>query len=121
MALAAGCTVVLKASEKCPKTHQSLVKAFEEAGVPAGVINQVQVRREDAAEVTEALIAHKAIRKIDFIGSAPVGKVIGQLGARYLKPVLMELGGKGPSIVLDDADLQKAAKLCSMGGKSRSL
>lgn len=117
MAIAAGCTIVLKASEKCPMTHHCLLEAFEEAGVPAGVINSIQVRREDAAAVTEALIAHKAIRKVDFIGSQAIGRAIGSLCGKYLKPVLMELGGKGPAIVLDDADLEKAAKLCAMGGK----
>ena len=115
--LAAGCVVVLKASELCPKTHHLLVRCFEEAGVPKGVINVIQAKREDAAEVTEAIIAHKAIRKIDFIGSAAVGSQIGQVCAKHLKPILMELGGKGPAIVLEDGDLQKAAFLCAMGGK----
>jgi acyl-CoA reductase-like NAD-dependent aldehyde dehydrogenase len=90
--VAAGCSVVLKASEYCPYTHHLLVKIFQEAGLPAGVINVLQTRREDAAAVTEALIAHEHIRKVEFIGSAPVGKIIGQLGGKYLKPVLMELG-----------------------------
>ncbi|KAK5952189.1 hypothetical protein OHC33_006662 [Knufia fluminis] len=115
MALAAGCTIVLKASEKCPMTHHCLVEAFEEAGVLPGVINSIQVRREDAAAVTETIIAHKAIRKVEFIGSQAVGRSIGSLCGKYLKPVLMELGGKGPAIVLDDADLRKAATLCAMG------
>lgn len=117
MALAAGCTVVLKASELCPRTQHYIVEAFEEAGLPRGVINQIQVRREDAAVVTEAIIAHKEIRKVDFIGSQAVGKLVGQLCSKYLKPILMELGGKGPAIVLDDADLTKAAKLCAHGGE----
>lgn len=114
--LAAGCTVVLKASELCPKTHHLLVRCFEEAGIPKGTINVVQARREDAAEVTEAIVAHKAVRKIDFIGSAAVGSQIGQVCAKHLKPILMELGGKGPALVLEDADLQKAAFLCAIGG-----
>ncbi|KAF2622321.1 aldehyde dehydrogenase [Macroventuria anomochaeta] len=113
--LAAGCTVVLKASELCPKTHHLLVQCFEEAGIPKGVINVIQARREDAAEVTEAVIAHKAVRKVDFIGSGAVGSQIGQVCAKHLKPILMELGGKGPAIVLQDADLHKAAFLCAMG------
>ncbi|KAL6230839.1 hypothetical protein BDW75DRAFT_248385 [Aspergillus navahoensis] len=114
-ALAAGCTVVLKASELCPLLYRMLVDIFEEAGVPKGVINQVQVRREDAPAVTEALIAHPATRKVEFIGSAKVGKVIGQLASKYLKPVLMELGGKSPVIVLKDADLAIAAKNVAFG------
>ena len=114
--LAAGCTVVLKASELCPQTHHLLVRYLEDAGIPKGVINVIQAKREHAAEVTEAVIAHKAIKKIDFIGSAAVGSQIGQMCAKHLKPILMELGGKGPAIVLEDADLQKAAFLCAMGG-----
>lgn len=117
MALAAGCTLVIKASELCPRTHSILVECFEEAGFPKGVINVVQAKREDAAPVVEAIIAHKAIRKVDFIGSAAVGSKIGQVCAKYLKPVLMELGGKGPALVLEDADLEKTAFLCAMGGK----
>ncbi|KAF2109817.1 Aldehyde/histidinol dehydrogenase, partial [Lophiotrema nucula] len=115
MALAAGCAIVVKASELCPHTHSLLVDAFEEAGVPKGVINMIQARREDAAPVVEAIISHKAVRKVDFIGSAAVGSKIGQTCAKYLKPVLMELGGKGPAVVCEDADLEKAAGLCAMG------
>ena len=115
MVLAAGCTVVLKSSEKCPMTHHLLVECYEKAGVPAGVINAIQVGREQAAEVTEAIISHKAVRKVDFIGSAGVGRMIGQLAAKYLKPVLMELGGKGPALILEDANLEKAAKICALG------
>lgn len=115
MAIAAGCAIVVKASEKCPKTHHSLLEAFEEAGVPPGVINMIQTRREDAAAVTEAIISHKAIRKVDFIGSQAVGRIVGSLCGKYLKPILMELGGKGPALVLDDANLEKAAQLCALG------
>jgi len=113
--LGAGCTVVFKASELCPRTHHAIVEVFEEAGLPAGCLNQLQARREDGPAVTEALISDKAIRKVEFIGSANVGKIIGQLASKYLKPVLMELGGKSPALVLKDADLQQAAKLCAMG------
>lgn len=114
-AVAAGCSVVFKASELCPRTHFLITQAFVEAGVPDGVLNQIQVERGDAAEVTEAIIAHEAIRKVEFIGSAAVGRIIGQLAAKYLKPVLMELGGKCPAIILDDADLEEAAKLVALG------
>ena len=113
--LAAGCTVVFKASELCPAVHHSLVKAFTNAGLPPGCLNQLQARREDASSITESLIAHPAIRKIEFIGSATVGRMIGQLAAKYLKPVLMELGGKAPAIILRDADLKSAAELCVHG------
>lgn len=115
MAIAAGCAIVVKASEKCPMTHHCLLEAFEEAGVPQGVINMIQTRREDAAAVTETLISHKAVRKVDFIGSQAVGRIVGSLCGKYLKPVLMELGGKGPAIVLDDANLEQAAQFCALG------
>jgi acyl-CoA reductase-like NAD-dependent aldehyde dehydrogenase len=114
-AIAVGCTVVFKASEICPKTHAGIVAAFAESGCPAGVLNQLQTKREDAAKVTEVLIAHDAIRKVEFIGSAAVGRIIGQVAAKYLKPVVMELGGKCPAIVLEDADVEEAAKQCALG------
>ncbi|KAL1305048.1 hypothetical protein AAFC00_001989 [Neodothiora populina] len=114
-AIGAGCTVVLKASEQCPLTHASIVDIYRKAGSPPGVINSLQASREAAASMTEALIADERIRKIEFIGSAAVGRQIGATAAKYLKPVLMELGGKGPAIVLDDANIQKAAVLCAKG------
>lgn len=113
--LAAGCTVVFKASELCPRTHHGVVEAFLAAGFPTGVLNQIQAKREDAPSITEAVISHPAIRKVEFIGSAAVGKTIGQIAAKYMKPVLMELGGKNPAIVLKDADLKKAANLAVHG------
>lgn len=116
-ALAAGCTVVLKASELSPWSHQLILEAFEEAGLPSGVINQIQCSRKDAAQITEAVISHPALRKIEFIGSASVGKISGSVAARYLKPMLMELGDQSPAIVLDDADLKLAAECCVRGGE----
>ena len=113
-ALAAGCTVVMKASEMCPWTHQIILEIFEEAGLPAGALNQVQASRDKAAEVTEALIGHPAIRKIEFIGSANVGRIVGQTAAKFLKPVIMELGDQSPCIVCDDADIEKAALAIAM-------
>ncbi|PYH40469.1 aldehyde dehydrogenase [Aspergillus saccharolyticus JOP 1030-1] len=114
-AIGAGCTAVLKASELCPYTHSLIADVFTAAGAPPGVINFLCAARPDASEVTEYIIANKHIRKIDFIGSPGVGKIITATAARYLKPVLLELGGKCPAIVLDDADLQKAAERCARG------
>ncbi|KAK0247398.1 hypothetical protein LTS09_017475 [Friedmanniomyces endolithicus] len=114
-ALGAGCSVVLKASELSPLTHSLIVDIYHQAGLPPGVLNSLQTSRDNAAEITEHLIANPSIRKIEFIGSAAVGRIIGATAAKYLKPVLMELGGKGPAIVLDDANLQKAAVLCAKG------
>jgi acyl-CoA reductase-like NAD-dependent aldehyde dehydrogenase len=115
--IGASCSVVFKASELSPKTHHMLVEAFIEAGVPSGVINVIQTSREDAPAVTEALIAHRAIRKIEFIGSAGVGSKIAQVAAKYLKPVLMEMGDKAAAIILEDANFEEAAKTCIFGGQ----
>lgn len=116
--LGAGCSVVLKASELSPKTHHMLAQAFFDAGLPPATINVVQVHREDASTVTEALIAHPAVRKVEFIGSAAVGRIIGSLAGKHLKPVMLELGGKNAAIVLEDANVNSAAAKCAMGGES---
>jgi acyl-CoA reductase-like NAD-dependent aldehyde dehydrogenase len=113
--LACGNTVVLKASETCPATHRLIGKALREAGLPAGVINVVTNAPGDAAEVVSALIAHPAVRRVNFTGSTAVGRIIAQTAARHLKPVLLELGGKAPLVVLDDADLEEAANAATFG------
>ncbi|KAH8819311.1 aldehyde dehydrogenase domain-containing protein [Xylogone sp. PMI_703] len=113
--LIAGCTVVFKASELSPRTHHALVQLFYDAGLPRGAISKIQVDRPDAAEITETLIAHHAIKKVEFTGSNPVGSKIGQLCMKYLKPIFMELGGKSASIVLEDANLERAAELIVQG------
>ncbi len=114
-ALAAGCTVVLKASELCPQTYRMLCQVFADAGLPRGALNQIVVKREDASSVTEAIISHPAIRKVEFIGSAAVGSLVAQTCARHLTPILLELGGKAPAIVCRDANLAKAAATCAFG------
>ncbi|KAN0071820.1 Aldehyde/histidinol dehydrogenase [Elaphomyces granulatus] len=116
--LIAGCTVVFKASELSPRVHHALVQIFFDAGLPRDAINKIQCDRADAPEVTEALIAHHAIKKVEFTGSNPVGSKIGQLCMKYLKPIFMELGGKSAAIVLEDADLEKAAALIVRGAFS---
>jgi vanillin dehydrogenase len=113
--LAYGNTVVLKASEQCPRTHAAIVDALKDAGVPAGVINLVTNDPEDAAEVVEELIAHPAVRRINFTGSTRVGRIIAETAARHLKRVLLELGGNAPLVVLADADLERAAAAASFG------
>jgi delta 1-pyrroline-5-carboxylate dehydrogenase len=105
MPLACGNTVVLKASEMCPGTHRLIGTIFREAGFPPGVVNVVTNAPKDAGAVVDALIAHKAVRRVNFTGSSRVGKIIAKKCAEYLKPVLLELGGKSPLVVLDDADL----------------
>ena len=114
-ALAAGCTVVLKASELCPWTHQLILETFHAAGFPSSAINMIIADRPNGPQITETVISQPAIRKIEFIGSASVGRIIGSLCGKYLKPVLMELGDQSPAIVLDDSDLKRAAKLCAQG------
>ena len=113
--LACGNTVVLKASETCPGTHSLIAQALREGGVPPGVVNVVTHAAEDAPEVVEAMIAHKAVRRVNFTGSTPVGRIIAMHAARHLKPVLLELGGKAPMIVLEDADLDEAVKAAAFG------
>ena len=108
-------TVVLKASEICPRTHAAVVHALEDAGLPAGVINLVTNAPEDAADVVDELIAHPATRRINFTGSTRVGRIIAENAGRQLKRVLLELGGKAPMIVLGDADLDRAAAAASFG------
>jgi benzaldehyde dehydrogenase (NAD) len=113
--LAYGNTVVLKASEVCPRTHGAIVDALRDAGVPSGVINLVTNDPEDAAEVVEELIAHPAVRRISFTGSTRVGRIIAGTAARHLKRVLLELGGNAPLIVLADADLERAVAAANFG------
>ncbi|WEW58889.1 hypothetical protein PRK78_004357 [Emydomyces testavorans] len=113
--LVAGNTVVLKASELSPRTFWGIVDVFREAGLPDGCLNLVYHQPADAAEVTRALIAHPAVRKVNFTGSTAVGSIIASTAGKYVKPVLLELGGKASAIVLDDADLEKAAVQCILG------
>jgi acyl-CoA reductase-like NAD-dependent aldehyde dehydrogenase len=113
--LACGNTVVLKASETCPRTHSLIIEAFAEAGLPEGVVNVVTNAPADAPEIVGALIDHPAVRRINFTGSTAVGKIIARRAAEHLKPVLLELGGKAPLLVLDDADLDEAVKAAAFG------
>ena len=115
MPIACGNTVVLKASETCPATHMLIGKVLQEAGLPKGVINVITHSREDAPQVVEALIAHPAVRRINFTGSSHVGRIIAQTAAKYLKPVLLELGGKAPLLVLDDANIDDAVNGAAFG------
>ena len=113
--LACGNTVILKASETCPRTHQLIVEAFDEAGFPDGVVNMVTNAPADAAEVVGALIDHPAVRRVNFTGSTAVGRLVALRAAAHLKPVLLELGGKAPLLVLEDADLDEAVKAAAFG------
>jgi acyl-CoA reductase-like NAD-dependent aldehyde dehydrogenase len=113
--LACGNTVILKASERCPRTHGLIVEAFEAAGFPSGVANLVTNEPHEAAELVGTLIDHPSVRRINFTGSTVVGRIIAKRAAEHLKPVLLELGGKAPLIVLEDADLDEAVKAAAFG------
>jgi acyl-CoA reductase-like NAD-dependent aldehyde dehydrogenase len=115
MPLACGNTIVLKASEVCPKLHMMIGECLLEAGVPAGAINVVTHAGEDAPKIVERLVQHPKVKRINFTGSTRVGKIVAGLAAPYLKPVLLELGGKAPLIVLDDADIDGAVNAAAFG------
>nr|WP_314623148.1 aldehyde dehydrogenase [uncultured Noviherbaspirillum sp.] len=120
MPLACGNTVVMKGSELCPATHGLIIEALQEAGLPPGVVNFVTNAPEDAAAVVEAMIAHPAVRRVNFTGSTRVGKIIAAYCATYLKPAVLELGGKAPFIVLDDADIDAAVNAAAFGSFANS-
>lgn len=113
--LAFGNTVVLKASEQAPRTQAGIIRVLHDAGLPPGVVNLVTNAPEDAADVVDALIAHPAVRRINFTGSTGTGRLIAEKAARHLKRVLLELGGKAPLVVLGDADLDAASAAASFG------
>ena len=113
--LACGNTVILKASEISPGTQALLGKVFADAGFPPGVVNVISNAPADAGKIVEALIAHPAVRRVNFTGSTRVGRIIAETAGRHLKPVLLELGGKAPLLVLDDADLDQAVNAAAFG------
>lgn len=113
--LACANCVVLKSSELCPHTHRLIGDVLLEAGLPAGVLNVISNAPEDASQIVESLIANPAIRRVSFTGSTRVGREVAGIAAKYLKPALLELGGKAPLIVLEDADLEKAAQAAVFG------
>ena len=118
--LACGNTVILKGSELCPATHGLIIVALQEAGLPPGVVNFVTNAPQDAGAVVDAIVAHPALRRVNFTGSTKVGKLIAQTCAKYLKPAVLELGGKAPFVVLDDADLDAAVAAATFGAFANS-
>ena len=118
--LACGNTVILKASEVCPATHRLIGTVLNEAGLSEGVVNVITHDPKDSEPVAEALISHLAVKRINFTGSTRVGKIIAGLSAKYLKPALLELGGKAPLIVLEDADLDAAVDATVFGAFANS-
>ncbi|MDA0983536.1 MAG: NAD-dependent succinate-semialdehyde dehydrogenase [Proteobacteria bacterium] len=105
--LAAGCSMLVKAPEETPAAPAALIKAFADAGIPAGVLQLVY---GSPAEISNYLIPHPVIRKVTFTGSIPVGKQLAALAGQHMKRVTMELGGHAPVIVCEDADIALAVK-----------
>ncbi|MBA3594113.1 MAG: aldehyde dehydrogenase [Polaromonas sp.] len=118
--LACGNTVIFKGSENCPRTHRLIVEAFEDAGFPPGVVNYITNAPADAGAVVEAIVAHPAVRRVNFTGSTKVGKIIAMTCAKYLKPALLELGGKAPLVILDDANIDDAVNAAAFGSFANS-
>ncbi|KAL9634251.1 MAG: hypothetical protein Q9164_004203, partial [Protoblastenia rupestris] len=114
-AIATGNTCVLKGSELSPRCFWIIGSILTEAGLPPGVVNILFHRTSDAPSITSTLINHPAIKKINFTGSSATGAIIASQAGAALRPVLMELGGKAPAIILADADLNKAAKAVATG------
>lgn len=113
--LACGNTVILKGSELSPGTHALIGEVFRDAGFPDGVVNVVLNAPADAPDVVGEMIAHPSVRRINFTGSTGTGRIIARMCADQLKPVVLELGGKAPLIVFDDADLDEAAAAAAFG------
>lgn len=113
--LACGNSVILKASEQCPGTHHLIGEVLVDAGLGDGVVNVITNAPADAAEVVNALIEAPEVRRVNFTGSTGVGRIIAQTAAKHLKPALLELGGKAPFLVLDDADLDAAVDAAIFG------
>jgi acyl-CoA reductase-like NAD-dependent aldehyde dehydrogenase len=110
-----GNTVVFRGSELSPRSHELIAEIFHEAGLPAGVLNYITTAPEAADDVVGAIIAHPAVRRVNFTGSTRVGRIIAQKAAAHLTPCLLELGGKAPLVVLDDADLDGAVNAAVFG------
>jgi succinate-semialdehyde dehydrogenase/glutarate-semialdehyde dehydrogenase len=106
-ALASGCSMIVKAPEETPASPAALIKAFQDAGLPEGVLNLVYGQ---PSEISQYLIAHPVIRKITFTGSTAVGKLLAAMAGQHMKRVSMELGGHAPVIVCEDADIALAVK-----------
>jgi succinate-semialdehyde dehydrogenase/glutarate-semialdehyde dehydrogenase len=115
-AVATGCSIIVKAPEETPAAPAMLLRAYIDAGLPAGVANLVY---GVPSEISEYLIPHPVIRKVTFTGSTPVGKHLAALAGQHMKRVTMELGGHAPAIVFDDADLEHAVKTLA-GAKFRN-
>ncbi|PRX02126.1 UNVERIFIED_ORG: aldehyde dehydrogenase family protein [Martelella mediterranea] len=119
-ALIVGNTVVIKASEQTPLTQALVVQCFADAGLPDGVVNLITNAPDNAAEVVDAMIEHRDVRRIHFTGSTRIGRIIAEKAGAHLKRAVLELGGKAPFIVLADADLDRAVSAAAFGSFANS-
>ncbi|KAL0577341.1 hypothetical protein V5O48_004639 [Marasmius crinis-equi] len=115
-----GNTVVFRPSELSPHSCSIVYELFQEAGLPDGVFNFLPISREDTPEMTREIIADIRVRKVTFTGSDRVGRIIALESAKHLKPCILELGGKAPAIVLNDADVALAAQSIVTGAMLHS-
>jgi benzaldehyde dehydrogenase (NAD) len=113
--LACGNTVMLKGSELCPARMQLIIEAWPKPACPTASVNFITNAPADAGAVVEAMVSHPAVRRVNFTGSTRVGRLIAQTCAKYLKPAVLELGGKAPLVVLDDADIDAAVNAAAFG------
>ncbi|CAI4216050.1 unnamed protein product [Parascedosporium putredinis] len=114
--LICGNTVVLRPSERSPKSQSLVIKALTEAGLPAGCVNYLPCQPDRAAEISEFAVKHPKVRRINFTGSERVGTIIAGWAASCLKKCVFELGGKAPVIVREDANIQDAVESIVFGG-----
>lgn len=119
--LICGNSVILKPSEHSVKSQRLVAEVFREAGLPDGVLNFLSMSPKQAPSLTEYIIQHKAVRRVTFTGSDSVGRYIAAYAARVLKPCVLELGGKAPLLVLEDANLDDAANAIVYGALFVSL
>lgn len=113
--LVCGNTVVFRASETSPRTHELIAEAVYAAGFPPSTLNFITNDPKDAPELVEAMIAHPAVRRVNFTGSTHVGRIIAEKCGRYLKRCILELGDKSPMVVLGDADIEGAVNATIFG------
>ncbi|KAF7426749.1 hypothetical protein PC9H_009118 [Pleurotus ostreatus] len=115
-----GNTIVFKSSELSPRSQAIVADVFAEAGLPPGVLNIISISRETAPQLTAEIIAHPMVRKVAFTGSGRVGRILAMEAAKYLKPCVLELGGKAPVVVLRDANIKEAARSIVFGAMAHS-
>lgn len=118
--LICGNTVILKPSEFSPKSQHLVVRALAEAGLPAGCLQFLPISAADTPAAVEFTVKHPKVSRTNFTGSERVGQIIAALSASVLKPCVLELGGKAPVLVLEDADIEGAVEAVAYGALSNS-